>query len=227
MNPTVLPQLQTIEAELASQESQLAAQLASVQEKLSGIRTVMPMFLERADSAARLVAKELPSVNELVAKDAATLSEAPEEASTMEQSAVPTAPESAFKPIETEAIKTTKATKATEPKKTAQKKATAQKKTTAKKASAEETDGRTAAWQMYTRPGVKNESIPDAVRLILATQPENDFRVADVMEALFQAEMPESQYLKARNRISNVLSGGVRAGDWHEGDRGTYRMTAA
>lgn len=202
MNQTVLPKLQTIEAELASQESQLAAQLASVQEKLSGIRAVMPMFSqafsETADSAARPVAEEL---------------------------AVPAAPES----IETEV---TEVTEATEPKKTAQKKATAQKKTAVKKASAKEastekTDGRTAAWQMYTRPGVKNESIPDAVRLILATQPENDFKIVDVMEALFQAEMPESQYLKARNRISNVLSGGVRAGDWHKGDRGTYRMTAA
>lgn len=205
MNQTVLPKLQTIEAELASQESQLAAQLASVQEKLSGIRAVMPMFSEAfsvtADSAARPVAEEL---------------------------AVPAAPES----IETEVTEVTEATEVTEPKKTAQKKATAQKKTAVKKASAKEastekTDGRTAAWQMYTRPGVKNESIPDAVRLILATQPENDFKIVDVMEALFQAEMPESQYLKARNRISNVLSGGVRAGDWHKGDRGTYRMTAA
>ncbi len=198
MNQTVLPQLQTIEAELASQESQLTAQLASVQQKLSGIRAVMPMFSETADNAARPVAEEL---------------------------AVPATPE----PIE--AIET-EATEVTEPKKTAQKKATAQKKTavekaSAKEASTEKTDGRTATWQMYTRPGVRNESIPDAVRLILATQPENDFKIVDVMEALFQAEMPESQYLKARNRISNVLSGGVRAGDWHKGDRGTYRMTAA
>ena len=87
--------------------------------------------------------------------------------------------------------------------------------------------GRTASWQKYTRPGVKNESIPDAVRLILETQPENEFKIADVMTALFKEDMPKNQYLKARNRISNVLSGGVRAGDWFKGARGTYRMTAA
>ncbi len=80
-------------------------------------------------------------------------------------------------------------------------------------------DGRAASWQKYTRPGVKNESIPDAVRLILETQPEKDFKIVEVMDALFQEDMPKSQYLKARNRISNVLSGGVRAGDWHRGDR--------
>jgi hypothetical protein len=117
-------------------------------------------------------------------------------------------------------------TKETKPKKTAQKKATAQKKSPAKKAPAKKLDGRTATWQKYTRPGVKNESIPDAVKLILSTQPEKNFKIVDVMTALFQENMPKAQYLKARNRISNVLSGGVRAGDWYKGEWGTYRMTA-
>ena len=93
--------------------------------------------------------------------------------------------------------------------------------------SKKKTDGRAASWQEYTRPGVKNESIPDAVRLILETQPKKDFKIAEVMDALFQEGMPKAQYLKARNRISNVLSGGVRAGDWHRGERSTYRLTTA
>ncbi|CAN5656290.1 hypothetical protein BH23CYA1_BH23CYA1_16700 [soil metagenome] len=98
------------------------------------------------------------------------------------------------------------------------------KQATSKKKKA---DGRTAPWQQYTRPGVKNESIPDAVKLILETQPKKDFKIAEVMDALFQEGMPKAQYLKARNRISNVLSGGVRAGDWHRGEKSTYRLTAA
>ena len=100
----------------------------------------------------------------------------------------------------------------------------AKRKTTSKK---KKTDGRAASWQKYTRPGVKNESIPDAVRLVLSTQPEKDFKIAEVMDALFKEDMPKSQYLKARNRISNVLSGGARAGDWYRGDRSTYRLKAA
>ena len=88
-------------------------------------------------------------------------------------------------------------------------------------------DGRAADWQKYMRPGVKNQSIPDAVKLVLATQPEKGFKIAEVMEALFKEAIPKAQYLKARNRVSNVLSGGVRAGDWHRGDRSTYQMTAA
>jgi hypothetical protein len=210
MSTTVLPQLQTIEAELASQIAQLEAQLASVREQLTGIRTVLPMF---AKTAAEPVATE----------------------------ALPPAP-AVEEPVVAEAPASAK-TKETKPKKTAQKKAAAPKKAAAqkkpsaktvpaetvaaKKTSAKKTDGRTATWQKYTRPGVKNESIPDAVKLILATQPENDFKIVDVMSALFKEDMPKAQYLKARNRISNVLSGGVRAGDWYKGERGTYRMKAA
>jgi hypothetical protein len=204
MSTTVLPQLQTIEAELASQADQLEAQLASVREQLTGIRTVLPMFAKTA------------------AEPAATES-------------LPPAP-AIEEPVVAEASAPAK-TKETKPKKTAQKKAATPKKTSAKtapaetaaakKTSAKKTDGRTATWQKYTRPGVKNESIPDAVKLILETQPENDFKIVDVMSALFKEDMPKAQYLKARNRISNVLSGGVRAGDWYKGERGTYRMTAA
>ncbi len=100
------------------------------------------------------------------------------------------------------------------------------KKVTDKKPSVKKADGRAADWQKYTRPGVKNQSMPDAVRLILETQSEKNFTIAEVMDALFKENMPKAQHLKARNRISNVLSGGVRAGDWYKGARGTYRMTA-
>ena len=203
MNQTVLPQLQSVESELASQESQLTEQLASVREKLSGIRAVMPMFTETADRASEpTTAEDLPA-DELKA-----------DAPAVEELEATDEPE----PKQTKAIASKQTTQ--KQKQTTTKRAVT-KKTTAKK------DGRTASWQKYSRPGVKNESIPDAVRLVLATQPEKDFKIAEVMEALFEDDMPKAQYLKARNRVSNVLSGGVRAGDWHRGERSTYRMSAA
>lgn len=212
MSTTVFPQLQTIEAELVSQTDQLEAQLASVREKLISIRTVLPMFAETAGITAE------PALIE--ALPTASVMAAPTVADALE----PT------KTKETTPKKTVQKKAATPKKATAQKKATskkaASKKAPAKKATAKK-DGRTASWQKYTRPGVKNESIPDAVRLILATQPENEFKIVDVMDALFKEDMPKDQYLKARNRISNVLSGGVRAGDWYKGERGTYRMSDA
>ena len=114
-----------------------------------------------------------------------------------------------------------------EVKKTSTTKATTAKKDKKSASKKKKKDGRTAAWQKYTRPGVKNESIPDAVKLILETQPSKSFKIAEVMDALFKENMPKAQYLKARNRVSNVLSGGVRAGDWHRGERSSYSMTAS
>jgi len=86
-------------------------------------------------------------------------------------------------------------------------------------------DGRAATWQKYTLPGVGDQSMPDAVKLILATKPDEDFKIATVMSGLFKENMPKAQYLKARNRISNILSGGVRDGIWYKGDRGAYRLS--
>ena len=214
MSNAVLPQLQTVEAELAAQVSQIEAQLTSVQEKLNGIRAVLPMF-ETADNAAESDTTEAVSPEPAV------------EETVVEEKKTPKAEKTATaKAKKVTAKKTPDSKKAASKKAPAQKKAVARKKAPAEKATAKK-DGRTASWQKYTRPGVKNESIPDAVRLILATQPENEFKIVDVMDALFKEDMPKDQYLKARNRISNVLSGGVRAGDWYKGERSTYRMTAA
>lgn len=87
-------------------------------------------------------------------------------------------------------------------------------------------DGRTSDWQKYVLPKIKNKTMPDAVKLILSANPDKDFRIAEVMSELFKKTMPRVQYIKARNRISNILSGGVRSGDWYKGERSTYRLNA-
>ena len=103
--------------------------------------------------------------------------------------------------------------------------ATATKAKTKTKTKAKKKDGRTADWQKYTLPGVGDQPMPEAVKLILATKPKEDFKIAEVMSGLFKEDMPKNQYLKARNRISNILSGGVRDGEWFKGARGAYRLT--
>ncbi len=199
MTTTVLSQLQEIESELAAQAESLSAQLAAVQEKLCGIRAVLPMF----DQASSASVGDAATVND---PSTTTLSEKADATSSAQE------PDT----ISSSAKKAKPAAKKAKPAAKPKAKTTTQKK-----------DGRAADWQKYTRPGVKNQSIPDAVKLVLTTQPDKGFKIADVMDALFKEEMPKAQYLKARNRVSNVLSGGVRAGDWHRGDRSTYRMTAA
>jgi len=111
--------------------------------------------------------------------------------------------------------------------KSSQKSRSTAKATQKKKSTSKKKDGRAAAWQKYALPGVSDRPMPESVQMILATQPEKDFRIAEVMSALFKESMPRDQYLKARNRISNILSGGVRDGEWFKGERGAYRLTKA
>ena len=68
--------------------------------------------------------------------------------------------------------------------------------------------------------------MPEAVRRVLATEPGKEFTIADMMSALFKDSMPKSQYLKARNRISGILSSGFRDGDFSKGEGSTYKVDA-
>ena len=213
MATNVLPQLQSVEAELTSQVEALTAQLEEAKEKLSGIQTVLQMYSGTDDSEGDSSKAETDATETVPDHSEAAAAEEPEAVSAVEASAVETSGKK-------EGTK-----KKTTQKKAAQKK-TAEKKTTNKK-TAKKKDGRAATWQKYARPEFKGEAIPDAVKSILETKPDQEFRIAEVMDTLFKENMPKAQYLKARNRISNVLSGGVRAGDWYKGQRGTYRMTAA
>ena len=183
MSTTVLPQLREIASELEAQEESLSAQLKEVQDRLSGVRSVLPMFGGEPETGS---ATAEPATTSTTTADTTTA----EEASTKTRT-------------------------------------TAKRTKTGGRGKAKKKDGRAADWQKYTRPGVKNQSIPEAVKLVLATQPDKGFKIVEVMEALFKEGMPKAQYLKARNRVSNVLSGGVRAGDWYRGERSTYRMSKA
>ena len=187
-------------------------------------QTVLPQLKEIASD---LVAQEeslvaqLEEVREKLNGVRAVLplfgEDAGEESTTASKPATKT--KAAAKASSTAATKTATKTKA------AAAKAPAEEKKTKKTRGAKKKDGRTASWQKYTRPGVKENTVPEAVRLVLETQPDKSFKIAEVMDSLFKDGMPKQQYLKARNRISNILSGGVRDGEWYKGERGTYGLT--
>ncbi|MEM9946132.1 MAG: hypothetical protein AAF810_08725 [Cyanobacteria bacterium P01_D01_bin.36] len=190
----------TVLSNLQQVETELAAQEEAIEAQLQEVRNKL--------NGIRAV---LPMFDEASGSIQATSS------TTVKATKAPTAKATTAK-ASTPKTKAKQASSGTTPKAKKSKKSESKKK---------KKDGRAAAWQKYTRPGVKNESIPDAVKLILETQPTKSFKIAEVMDALFKENMPKAQYLKARNRISNVLSGGVRAGDWYRGERSSYSMTAS
>lgn len=189
----------TVLPQLQQVEAELAAQTEALEAQLQEVRNK----LDGLRSVVSMFEEESGSVQ--------TTPSTPSKATKTAATKAPTAKAATAKTAVKKAATTTKAKG---------KKSTAKKKT-------KKQDGRAAAWQKYTRPGVKNASIPDAVKFILETQPSKSFKIAEVMDALFKENMPKAQYLKARNRISNVLSGGVRAGDWYRGERSSYSLTAS
>jgi hypothetical protein len=226
MTQTVLPQLQEISDDLLAQEEDLIAQLAEVQEKLKGVRAILPLF---GDIPGGISLGEEDSDEDLDEDFEEDFDEEPPTRSVKTRTAKSSkaasgklAPSTKAKLGKAAASKPSAGRTSAK----AEKKPKADSaKTASSKAAAKKKDGRAASWQKYTRPGVKEKSIPEAVRLVLETQPEKSFKIAEVMDALFNETMPKSQHLKARNRISNVLSGGVRSGEWFKGDRGTYRLS--
>ena len=98
-------------------------------------------------------------------------------------------------------------------------------KATRKTGGRKKKDGRAANWQKYVKSEYRDEALPEAVSSVLRSQPSEIFKIADVMTAIFKEDMPRSSYLKARNRISNILSGGARDGTWYRGRNGRYSQS--
>ncbi len=86
-------------------------------------------------------------------------------------------------------------------------------------------DGRAAAWQKHVQPQYKNLALPEAVSSVLRAEPTKIFKIVDVMSSIFKESMPKTSYLKARNRISNILSAGARDGTWYRGRNGRYSQS--
>lgn len=252
MSTSVLPQLLEVDSELSVQASDLKLQLIELQEKRKGIQTVIAMFEsgvapQLADIAvitgtesrtskrlAPKVAPKAPKIAKLVkaakAKSTRTVAkvtaeEAPdkapekvakEEAKASKEKATIKVKATRGRPakVSTKVIAkvTAKATKAVTIKK--------QQPTTGSNRS-----GRTANWQRYVQDSYSKAPLPDVIVGVLQAQPSNIFKIADVMSAVFKEDMPKSHFLKARNRVSNILSAGARDGDWFRGRGGTYSVS--
>ncbi|MFK8185783.1 MAG: hypothetical protein AB8B99_20595 [Phormidesmis sp.] len=201
MSDPVLSQLVAVEDDLSQQVESLEAELGRIREQRDGLRTVIDMFdADESSTTSKSASK-------------ATSKATPKSTSTGRRVGRPPGRK------KTATAKTT-ASKASAPEKTTAKKAKAAKKPGRKKK-----DGRAANWQKYVQSDYKDSALPEAVSSILRSQPSEVFTIADVMTAIFREDMPRTSYLKARNRISNILSAGARDGTWYRGRNGRYSQS--
>ena len=220
-NPTVAKLLE-VDAELATQEVELSAQLQSIQEKRHSLRTVIDLFAP-TDTATATPA-QIPA--------------APEQAEVIAQQVEPIAEDVADSELaqpktDTTADDETPAVPATQKQQPNQKQqpkknlAPASKKPSAKSAPTKNPNKEQETWQQYLRDEFSNATLSQAVSEVMQQQPHQVLDIAAIVNAIFVDEIPREVRSKARERVSNVLSVGVKKEKWYRGEAGSYSMSKA
>ena len=202
MSDPVLSQLVSVESDLAQQVDSLESQLTQIQARREGLRTVIDMF-EGGDSSE-------PSTSASAAKTAARKPGRPSGSKTSRKTTKKTADKTTARKKPGRKPKSSTSTSA---------------KAKATKTAGKKKDGRAADWQKYVQSEFKESALPEAVSSVLRSAPSEVFKIADVMSSIFIEDVPRDQFLKARNRISNILSAGARDGSWYRGRNGRYSQS--
>ncbi|MBE9068695.1 hypothetical protein IQ260_18780 [Leptolyngbya cf. ectocarpi LEGE 11479] len=211
MSTKMLTQLVEAEDLLSAQEAALSKQLAEIQEQRQGLQTVIAMFDGSANTNGQVPKVSVPAV-------------------TQDDDEVETEPETVKDTVAAKLAKVTKKAKISDdeaetPKAPKTPKTPKTKKSGRSSAKPVKTDGRTAQWQRYVLDDHRQQRLQDVVANVLKAKSKASFKITDVMAAIFEDDMPKAQFLKARSRISNILSAGARDNDWYRGRGGTYSMS--
>lgn len=207
-----------VDAELERQEVELSAQLKSIQEKRHSLRTVIDLFAP---------------INTAIATPTVTQAQIPgaeAEAEIDVKQAKPTAQDVAAS--ELDGLKTDTNTDAEtlalpdKAKRQAKKnQSPASSKQSTKSLLKKKTNKELESWQQYVRDEFSNASLSEAVSEVMQQQSEQILEIATILDAIFIDEIPPEVRSKARERVSNVLSVGVKKEKWYRGEPGSYSMS--
>ena len=218
MATNVLEQLKEVESQLASQVEALSDQLSAAEKQRDGLQTVINMF--QASGGTNGVA---PDVTEILTSAVASVVETEPEEEVAAPAKKPGKRRGRKPSAKTVAKAKAAATKAKATKTAKTKAAPAPVAVT--KAARKPRGGKSPNWQRYVQDPFRKTPLPDVVANILKAQPDEAFKIAEVMEAIFKSDMPKATFLKARNRVSNILSAGARSNEWYLGRGGKYSMS--
>jgi hypothetical protein len=218
-NPTVAKLLE-VDTELATQETELSAQLQSIQEKRLSLKTVIDLFAP-TDTATATPIATLPEtpVAEAEAKVADEQTEQPTVEDVVE-------PELDTSKTDTTADAEAPAVPATQKRQIKKNSAPTSKKPNAKSKS-QNPSKELETWSDYLRDEFSDATLSQAVSEVMQRQPEQVLETTAIVDAIFVDEIPPQVRSKARERVSNVLSVGVKKEKWYRGEVGSYSMSKA
>jgi hypothetical protein len=80
-------------------------------------------------------------------------------------------------------------------------------------------------WQQYLREDFRNSSLPQAISSVIHSQPERNWEIPAVVDAIFIEEIPVEVKKKVRLQITNLLAQGARENKWYRGQQGSYTLS--
>jgi hypothetical protein len=215
-NATVAKLLEA-DALLATTEAQLNAQLQSIQEKRHSLKTVINLFAPTDTATATPIATPAQTP---VAEESTEVTDEQTE-STAEDMVTPE-PESP-KPDTTTDAKAPTVSDAT--KRQAKKNSAPASKKQSAKSKSQNPSKELETWSDYLRDEFSDATLSQAVSEVMQRQPEQVLETAVIVDAIFVDEIPPKVRSKARERVSNVLSVGVKKEKWYRGEAGSYSMS--
>lgn len=218
-NPTVAKLLE-VDAELATQELHLNAQLQSIQEKRQSLKTVIDLFAPTDTATATPIAT--PEQTPVAAAEAeVTKEQAEPPAQDVATSELDTSKTDTTMDVETPAVPDT------QKRQTKENSSPAGKKQSAKSVPTKKTSKELKTWQQYLREEFSNATLSQAVSEVMQQHSGQVLEIAAIVDAIFVNEIPPQVRSKARERVSNVLSVGMKKEKWYRGEAGSYSMSKA
>lgn len=86
---------------------------------------------------------------------------------------------------------------------------------------------KTENWQQYMKKEFGRASLPEAVSTVLQTYSDEALETPTIVNAIFTDKMPTELRNQARDRVSNVLSVGLKDNKWYRGKKGCYSASKA
>lgn len=191
-----------VEADLAAQAAALTAQLKDVQEKHHSLQIVIGMFTPTSGSTSAVQLKTATAEINGQLEPTAKLSLEPLSATSTAES-------------------TSEVTLDNQPE-VSEKPRVRSRRQPARVNKAHKTTGSSRGWQGYVRQEFAKLSLPEAVASVLQRHSDEVLGVPVIVNFLFVDEIPQAVRSEARNRVSNVLSIGLKNNKWYRGKKGQY-----
>jgi hypothetical protein len=200
-DPT-LSKLLDIDSDLEAQAAQIEAQLSVVQEKRKSLQSVINIFSSSSSATltpdiAAIATDISPEINSAPVKTPSAESQSSNGAASGKSSAK-------------QPRKTRSATKSKTP-----------------PARSGKTSSRGNDLQDYMQSAYKDASLPQAVLQVLEQEPDEVWRIPEIIDSIFVDEIPKNMRSKASTRIATVLSNGLKENKWYRGKTGHYSLSQA